>query len=111
VHQHKHIYYVHKSNRIKLTVISGGGTSIDGAKLNIIILHHNTGDKTSDTSESINTHTSAHLHVGTIVGGGLQRGTREGVGVGARDGGDGNSGGELHDYIELVVVLTNRIRL
>ena len=102
---------MHKSNRITLTVISGGGTSIDGAKLNIIILHHNTGDKTSNTSESINTHTSAHLHVGTIVGGGLQRGTREGVGVGAGDGGDGNSGGELHDYIELVVVLTNRIRL
>ena len=102
---------MHKSNRIALTVISGGGTSIDGAKLNIIILHHNTGDKTSNTSESINTHTSAHLHVGTIVGGGLQRGTREGVGVGARDGGDGNSSGELHDYIELVVVLTNRIRL
>ena len=102
---------MHNSNRIALTVISGGGTSIDGAKLNIIILHHNTGDKTSNTSESINTHTSAHLHVGTVVGGGLQGGAREGVGVGARDGGDGNSGGELHDYIDLGSSIDYQIRL
>merc|ERR1712087_661622 len=34
-------------------VVGGGGTSVDGLELAGFVFHHDTGDKTSDTSESV----------------------------------------------------------
>ena len=76
-------------------VISGGGTGVDGVELDVIVFHHDTGHKTSDTSESVNTHTGGHGHGGS-VGGGLEAGSGEGVGVGRASGEKGKGAGELH---------------
>mmetsp|Transcript_21693 Transcript_21693/g.31038 ORF Transcript_21693/g.31038 Transcript_21693/m.31038 type:complete len:201 (+) Transcript_21693:664-1266(+) len=75
-------------------VISGGRSGVDGTELDVIIFHHDTGHKTSNTSESVNSHTGGHGH-GGAVGGGLKGGSREGVGVGRASGEEGK-GGELH---------------
>lgn len=74
-------------------VVGGGGSSVDGGKLAVIVLHHDTGDKTSDTSESVDSHTGGHGH-GRAVRGSLEAGAREAVGAsrGNKEGG----GGELH---------------
>ena len=76
-------------------VIGGGRSGVDGVELDVIVFHHDTGDKTSDTSESVNSHTGGHGHGGS-VGGGLEGGSREGVGVGRASGDKGKGGGELH---------------
>ena len=60
-------------------VFGGGRSGVDGLELASIIFHHDTGDKTSDTSESVNSHTGGgHGHLG-IVGGGLEGKSREAV--------------------------------
>lgn len=76
-------------------VVGGGRSGVDGGKIDIIIFHHDTGHKTSDTSESVNTHTGGHGHGGSI-GGGLEGGSREGVGVGGASGEKGEGGRQLH---------------
>mmetsp|Transcript_27803 Transcript_27803/g.50675 ORF Transcript_27803/g.50675 Transcript_27803/m.50675 type:complete len:373 (-) Transcript_27803:66-1184(-) len=76
-------------------VISRGGTGVDTVELDIIVLHHDTGHETSDTSESVDSHAGSHGHGGSI-GGGLKGGSREGVGVGGASGGEGKGSGELH---------------
>mmetsp|Transcript_4092 Transcript_4092/g.2470 ORF Transcript_4092/g.2470 Transcript_4092/m.2470 type:complete len:373 (-) Transcript_4092:86-1204(-) len=58
-------------------VVRGGGTSVDGVQLAVLVVHDDTGDKTSDTSETVNSHSGGHLHGGS-VGGGLQGRSGEG---------------------------------
>jgi hypothetical protein len=62
-------------------VVGSGRTSVDGVKGAVFIGRNDTGDKTSDTSESVNTHADGHGH-GSIVGGGLKRRSRETEGEG-----------------------------
>mmetsp|Transcript_27801 Transcript_27801/g.50670 ORF Transcript_27801/g.50670 Transcript_27801/m.50670 type:complete len:371 (-) Transcript_27801:70-1182(-) len=76
-------------------VVGGGRSGVDSVKLDVVILHHDTGHETSDTSESVHTHTGGHGHAGSI-GGGLQGGTREGVSGGGASGGEGKCDGKLH---------------
>jgi hypothetical protein len=65
-------------------VVGGGRTSVDAHELNAIVFHHDTGDETTDTAESVNTHANGfHLH-GGIVGGTLEGGSRETKGIGKR---------------------------
>ena len=76
-------------------VVGRGRSGVDGVELDVIIFHHDTGDKTSDTSESVNTHAGGHGHGGSI-GGGLEGGSGEGVGVGRASGHKSKGGRELH---------------
>mmetsp|Transcript_24226 Transcript_24226/g.46407 ORF Transcript_24226/g.46407 Transcript_24226/m.46407 type:complete len:222 (-) Transcript_24226:33-698(-) len=76
-------------------VVGGGRSGVDSVKLDVVILHHDTGHETSDTSESVDSHAGSHGHGGSI-GGGLKGGSREGVGVGGASGGEGKGSGELH---------------
>mmetsp|Transcript_46656 Transcript_46656/g.99004 ORF Transcript_46656/g.99004 Transcript_46656/m.99004 type:complete len:217 (+) Transcript_46656:672-1322(+) len=78
-------------------VVGGGRPSVDSAELDVIVLHHDTGYETSDTSEAVHTHAGGHGHGGSVGGGGLQGGSREGVGGGRASGEESESGGELHD--------------
>jgi len=58
-------------------VVGGGRTGVNGGEVDVGVLHHDTGDETSDTSESVNTHTSGHGHGGTVGGRALEGGSRE----------------------------------
>mmetsp|Transcript_17365 Transcript_17365/g.31439 ORF Transcript_17365/g.31439 Transcript_17365/m.31439 type:complete len:222 (-) Transcript_17365:71-736(-) len=82
-------------------VVGGGRSGVDGAELDVIVFHHDTGYKTSDTSESVNTHTGGHGHGGSI-GGGLEGSTREGVGGGRASGEESKGGRKLHDWMWLL---------
>ena len=59
-------------------VIGGGGTGVDSIALNGVVIHHDTGDKTADTAESVDSHAGGHVHGGTVGGGG-KGGSREAV--------------------------------
>ncbi len=59
-------------------VIRGGRSSVDSLKLTVLVVHDDTGYKTSNTSESVDSHSGGHLHGGS-VGGGLQGRSREAV--------------------------------
>mmetsp|Transcript_24858 Transcript_24858/g.34734 ORF Transcript_24858/g.34734 Transcript_24858/m.34734 type:complete len:222 (+) Transcript_24858:561-1226(+) len=83
-------------------VIGGGGTGVDGLKFALFVLHHDTGHKTSDTSETVDTHTGGHGHGGivgdgSLKGGSRERGSREGGG--RADNGEKGGGGKLHGVI------------
>ena len=60
-------------------VVGGGRSGVDSLEVAGLVLHHDTGHKTSDTSESVNSHTGSHGH-GGIVGGSLEGGSGETVG-------------------------------
>lgn len=84
-------------------VVGGGGPGVDGLQGARVVLHDDTGDETSDTSEAVNSHSGGHGHGGS-VGGGLQGGSGEGgggVGVGRASGDKGKGGRELHGWIRL----------
>jgi hypothetical protein len=58
-------------------VLGGGRTGVDSLEVAGIVLHHDTGHKTSNTSESVDTHASgSHAH-GGIVGGTLESSSGE----------------------------------
>ena len=58
-------------------VVGGGRSSVDGLELTGFIFHHDSGDKTSDTSESVNSHSGGGHGHGGVVGGGLKGKSRE----------------------------------
>ena len=60
-------------------VVRGGRSSVDGLEVAGIIFHHDTGDKTSDTSESVDSHSGGGHGHGGIVGGSLEGKSREAV--------------------------------
>merc|ERR1712008_308353 len=76
-------------------VVGGGRSRVDGAELDVVILRHDTGDETSDTSKSVDTHASGHRHGGSI-GGGFEGGAGERVRRGGASGEKSECGGELH---------------
>mmetsp|Transcript_1324 Transcript_1324/g.2637 ORF Transcript_1324/g.2637 Transcript_1324/m.2637 type:complete len:394 (-) Transcript_1324:109-1290(-) len=87
-------------------VVGGGRSSVNGGEVAFLVLHHDAGHKTSDTSESVDSHSGGHGHGGS-VGGGLQRGSGEGGGSVGRNGAGGEKGEcgrELHCR-ELLLVL------
>lgn len=47
-------------------VVRGGRTGVDTVQGNVLVLHHDTGDETSDTSETVDSHTGGHLQ-GRVV--------------------------------------------
>jgi hypothetical protein len=57
-------------------VIRSGRSSIDSLQVTRTVFHDNTGHKTTNTSESVDTHAGGHGHGGIVVGG-LQGGSRE----------------------------------
>ena len=57
-------------------VVWSGRSGVDSVELDIVVFHHDTGYETSNTSESVDTHTSGHGH-GGIVGGSLKGGSGE----------------------------------
>mmetsp|Transcript_19189 Transcript_19189/g.29665 ORF Transcript_19189/g.29665 Transcript_19189/m.29665 type:complete len:392 (+) Transcript_19189:159-1334(+) len=65
-------------------VIGGGRSSVDGVDFAVIVFHDDTGYKTSDTSESVDSHSGGHLH------GGLATGNRHSL---SREAGSGEGGG------------------
>merc|ERR1719310_315468 len=80
-------------------VVGGGRSSVDGLEVAGIIFHHDTGDKTSDTSESVDSHSGGGHGHGGIVGGGLEGKSREGAsgeGGNGADRGDEDSSREFH---------------
>mmetsp|Transcript_4289 Transcript_4289/g.4790 ORF Transcript_4289/g.4790 Transcript_4289/m.4790 type:complete len:304 (+) Transcript_4289:309-1220(+) len=72
-------------------VIRGGGTGVDGLEFALFVLHHDTGHKTSDTSETVHTHTGGHGHGGIVGDRSLKGGARE---TGAREGRGGANNGK-----------------
>mmetsp|Transcript_19479 Transcript_19479/g.40112 ORF Transcript_19479/g.40112 Transcript_19479/m.40112 type:complete len:372 (-) Transcript_19479:39-1154(-) len=80
-------------------VFRGGRSGVDGLKIASIIFHDDTGHKTSNTSESVDSHTGGgHGHGGIVVGG-LEGKSREGASGKGRNGADGGDDGdsrELH---------------
>mmetsp|Transcript_16621 Transcript_16621/g.31483 ORF Transcript_16621/g.31483 Transcript_16621/m.31483 type:complete len:234 (+) Transcript_16621:634-1335(+) len=87
-------------------VVGGSRSSIDSVHLAVLISHDDTGNKTSDTSESVNSHSSDHLHVGSI-GGSLECRSREGAGgeCSSRSyGSNKSSNRKLHFYSVVNVV-------
>ena len=84
-------------------VIRGGRSGVDSTELDVVVLHHDTGDKTSDTSESVNSHTGGHGHGGSVGGG-----TEGGSGEGGRSVG-GSAGDERKGSDELPVEQLERI--
>ena len=61
-------------------VVGGGRSSVDGVHLAFLVFHHDTGYKTSDTSETVDTHAGGSHGHGVRVGGrGLKGGSRETV--------------------------------
>ena len=86
-------------------VIRGGRSGVDSTELDVVVLHHDTGDKTSDTSESVNSHTGGHGHGGSVGGG-----TEGGSGEGGRSVG-GSAGNERKGSDELPVEQLERIRV
>lgn len=57
-------------------VVGGGRSGVDTLQFAAFIFHHDTGHKTSDASESVDSHAGGHGH-GGIIGGGLQGGSGE----------------------------------
>lgn len=60
-------------------VVGGGRTGVDSLQVAGLVFHHDTGDKTSNAAESVNSHSSAHGH-GSIVGDCVEGGSREATG-------------------------------
>jgi hypothetical protein len=59
-------------------VVGGGRTGVDAVKRASFILHHDTGYETSNTSESVDTHTGgSHGHGGIVRDGALESRSRE----------------------------------
>lgn len=82
-------------------VVGGGRSGVDCLKRAGVVLHDDTGDKTSDTSESIHSHSGGHRQGGS-VGGSLQGGageSRGGEGIGRAGGEKGDSSSELHGWL------------
>ena len=52
-------------------VIGSGRTGVDGSEVTVRVFHNDTSHETTDTSETVNTHTGGHAH-GSIVGGSLE---------------------------------------
>mmetsp|Transcript_28039 Transcript_28039/g.26889 ORF Transcript_28039/g.26889 Transcript_28039/m.26889 type:complete len:297 (-) Transcript_28039:60-950(-) len=72
-------------------VIRSGRSGIDSVKFGILVFHDDTGDKTSNTSETVDTHTSGHGHGSIIGNSGAEGRARErggGKGGGRADGGN-----------------------
>ena len=61
-------------------VVGGGGSGVDGLKVTRFVFHHDTGDETSDTSETVNTHAGGGHGHGGVVGLGTEGSSREAVG-------------------------------
>lgn len=60
-------------------VVRSGTSGVDTLQVAGLVFHYDTGDKTSNTSESVDTHTSGGHGHGGIVGGGLEGSSREAV--------------------------------
>mmetsp|Transcript_4839 Transcript_4839/g.10664 ORF Transcript_4839/g.10664 Transcript_4839/m.10664 type:complete len:218 (-) Transcript_4839:25-678(-) len=90
-------------------VLRSGRSSVDGLKVAGIIFHDDTGDKTSDTSESVHSHTGGGHGHGGIVGGGLKGKSREGAsgeGRNRADGGDDGASREFHFIVFIRISLS-----
>jgi hypothetical protein len=57
-------------------VFRGGRSGVDSIQGGVLIVHDDKGDKTSNTSEPVNSHSSGHLH-GSSVRGSLKGRSRE----------------------------------
>jgi hypothetical protein len=59
-------------------VVGGGRTSVNGVEGALFVFHHDTGNETSDTSESVDSHTGGfHGHGGIVRGRALESTSRE----------------------------------
>ena len=73
-------------------VVGGGRSGVDAHDVHVGVLHHDTGDQASDTSESVDTHAGGlHAHGGIVGGAALEGGSRETTRVANRDGNNGRS--------------------